>query len=243
MGRERLTAMISVALELSAKTKYWFIHIPNGFMPSVLAPNGVRKGDKPAVDVAGDFPLCINAGLFNPHPYTYEPEGILIANGKVIQNRPAVFYHDSMPLTIDKGGKLWYAEADADAYDLVSKGIVSAVCGFMPIVIDGKSVPHNRWTKVPHYQQPHQRQIIGQFENGDYGILTCEGRGYADSVGWTIEQAQKVCLIHGFQFAYNLDGGTSTETIVDGKLLTSVYERAADRFAPTFIVFDRVASL
>lgn len=228
---------ITVQYDERSETKYFFIRAEKEiFHPFVYAPNGVNKGTCPAVNIG--FPFCINAGLFNPRPSTYEPEGIIIENGIVIQNKPAAFYPDSMPLTIDKSGNLWYAEADVDACALVERGIVSAVCGFMPIVIDGKAVPPERWTKVPHYDKPHQRQIISQFANGDYAIITCEGRGYANSPGWTITDAQRICVEHGLEFAYNLDGGTSTELVVDGEQLTSKYERAADRFAPTFIVFN-----
>lgn len=214
----------------------------SGLIPRVYAPNGASRGTCAAVDMAKGTALFINAGLFNPKLHAYEPEGIIIENGIVIQNSQAVFYPDSMPLTIDRDGKLWYAEADADAYDLVANGIVSAVCGFMPIVVDGVAVCRCKWTKVPHYDHPHQRQIIGQFANGDYAVITCEGRGYADSAGWTIADAQRICIKHGLDFAYNLDGGTSTETVVNGELLTSVYARAADRFASTFIVFNDCTS-
>lgn len=224
-------------------TNYYLIRLDKAlYRPRVIAPFGANRGKRRLVYLARHNPLAvaINAGLFNPLPHTYEPEGIIIENGVVIQNKPAVFYPDSMPLTIDRNGKLWYADANADADELVKQSIVHAVCGFMPILIDGKAVPPEQWTKVPHYNNPHQRQIIGQFSNGDYGILTCEGRGYADSVGWTIADAQRVCLEHGFDFAYNLDGGTSTETVVNGELINSKYERASDRFASTFIVFTQV---
>ena len=222
--------------DFETKTKYKFIKFSQEITPFVYAPNGTDKGTGYAVDL--EQPFCINAGLFNPREGQYEPEGIIIQNGVVLQNKSAVFYPDSMPLTIDKNGKLWYADANADAYELVTQGCVSAVCGFMPIIIDGESVPEEKWTRVPHYNIPCQRQIIGQFENGDYAVITCEGRGYDDSIGWTIHDAQRICLKYGLWFAYNLDGGTSTETVFEGKQINSRYERPAGRFVSTFIVFQ-----
>ena len=225
-------------LDEATQTVYRIVAAPYGSAPRVIAPNGCSRGTRKAVEVAseGGYRIIVNAGLFNPYPHTYEPEGIIIEDGRVVQNRPASFYPDSMPLTIDREGMLWYAPADADAYELAEQGVVSAGCGFMPIVIDGEAVPREKWTRVPHYDTPHMRQIIGQYGNGDYAFISCEGRGYADSPGWTIADAQRVCLSHGLKFAYNLDGGTSTETVVDGVQITSTYERAADRFAPTFVV-------
>lgn len=221
-------------------TNYYLIRLDRTqYRPRVVAPFGVNRGKQRLVELVQGCPsvVAINAGLFNPKPGTYEPEGLIIENGVIVQNGPAVFYPDSLPLTIDKQGKLWHTDADADAAALVERGIMSAVCGFMPILIDGESVPPNQWTKVPHYEHPHQRQIIGQYPNGDYAMITCEGRGYAASRGWTISDAQRICMEIGLDFAYNLDGGTSTETVADGKQINCVYERAADRFASTFIVF------
>lgn len=231
---------------LEYDTKYTFMRIHQTLLdgrkqvPFVYVANGLSRGTKSAIDIAKEknFEICINAGLFNPKFNTYEPEGVIIENSKVVQNRAAKFYPDSKPLTIDLNGLLGYVEPDIDANDLVSNGIVSAVCGFMPIIIDHKPISKSKWTKVPHYAGFHQRQIIGQFENGDYAIITAEGRGYADSTGWTISQAQDICIKHGLKFAYNLDGGTSTETVVGGKLLNSAYQRHELRFAPTFIVFN-----
>ena len=192
-------------------TKYIFIHIPlinsNGShkIPFVYAPNGLSRGTKSAVDLVKEtnFTICINAGLFNPAFDTYEPEGLIIENGAIIQNKPAVRYPDSKPLTIDSNGLLSYVEPTVDANELVANGITSAVCGFMPIVVDGNPVARTEWTCVPHYNGLHQRQVIGQFENGDYAIITCEGRGYNESEGWTIAQTQEICIKHGLKFAYN----------------------------------------
>lgn len=218
-------------------TRYFTLRLSH--TPKVVAPNGATRGTCPAKDVAlaGNYHVCINAGLFYPLPETWQPEGIIIRDGRVIQNKGATYYPDSMPMTIGKDGKLWYAAADADADELAKQGIVGAVCGFGPIVIDGKAVPRERWPKVPHYEVPHLRQIIGQYANGDYAVVTCEGRGYADSTGWTIADAQRVCLEMGLDFAYNLDGGTSTELVVDGVQYTETHRRDAGRYASTFLVW------
>lgn len=234
-----INAVICETGRIFETTYYSFRISKERYHPFVSAPFGAKRGEKPLTDIAKNdgYLLAINAGLFNPLPHTHEPEGIIIQNGEVVQNSRAVFYPDSMPLTIDSNGRLWYADCKADANELVKAGIIHAVCGFMPIVIDGVAVPREKWTCVPHYDLPHLRQIIGQYANGDYAVITCEGRGYAKSTGWTIEDAQRVCMVHGLWFAYNLDGGTSTETVCMGKQVTETHARAADRFAPTFIVF------
>lgn len=227
-------------------TTYYSLRInKDHFRPRVISPFGANRGECSLVDIVRDkgYPLAINAGLFYPmkgEPITYKPEGIIIEGGAVLHNAAPVLYSDSMPLTIDSNGDLWFAPANADAYDLVNRGVVYAVCGFMPIIINGETVPQEQWTNVPHYTVPHMRQIIGQYRNGDYSVITCEGKGNADSIGWTIADAQEVCKRHGLWFAYNLDGGTSNETVVDGVQINSFCQRDEGRFAPTFIVFENI---
>ena len=233
--------MLITNYDLNTSTKYYIVKISktDGYTPKVYSPTGANKGAYTSLEVAKQTNslICINAGLFNPKKGTYEPEGIIIENGNVIQNTQAVFYPDSMPLTINVDGDLWYAKNTIDADALIKEGISSAVCGFMPIIIDYNEVPEEQWTKVHHYTNPHQRQIIGQLGNGDYMIITCEGRGYADSVGWTIHDAQRICKMYNLKFAYNLDGGTSTELVVNGIQINSCYERDVERFSSTFIIF------
>ena len=50
--------------------------------------------------------------------------------------------------------------------------------------------------------------------------------------------AQTVCKKLGLKFAYNLDGGGSTETMFCGKHFNTIYENVTGRKVPTFIVFN-----
>lgn len=174
--------------------------------------------------IAQGYNLVINCGLGNLTDG--DVEGILIQDGEVLYNSSPVDHIGVMPLTIDNEGTLGYADSDADAYDLVDDGIVSAFCGFAPLVVDYEAFDgSSAYQSVPHYNQGAQRQIIGQYDNGDYAIITCEGRGYANSTGWTIPQAQQICIKHGLKFAYNCDGGASTQTVVGHKQINTYYSR------------------
>ena len=206
--------------------------------PFVYAPNLASKATKSTLDMMNgkNFLLAINAGVFDVT--TLLPDGIVIQNSKVVCNSASTVHPLCKPLTINSNGDLSYAEPDADANELVKNGIVSAVCGFMPIIIDYKAVSQNEWNNVEHYDQKVQRQIIGQFENGDYAIITCEGRGFQNSLGWSILDAQHVCQKLGLKFAYNLDGGGSTETLLGKKQVNSIYEGTTGRIVPTYIVFN-----
>ena len=206
--------------------------------PFVYAPNGVNSGTKTTYDLsrAEGWLLAINAGVFDTS--NCKPDGILIQNGEVLQGTPTATHSQCKPLTIDQNGNLGYASYNADAAALVSGGIVSAVTGFIPIIVNYEAVASSEWNSVDHYTQNAQRQIIGQFGNGDYAIITCEGRNFDNSDGWTLAEAQAVCKKHGLKFAYNLDGGGSTETMLGLKHINTIYEGTTGRKVPTFIVFN-----
>lgn len=180
--------------------------------------------------------LAINSGLGSPA--THQIDGIVVQNGVVVYNTPAVYHAGSMPLTIDVNGDLSYASSNADANELVANGVVSALCGFCPIIVDYNTVNPPTVSNVTHFTQNAQRQIIGQFGNGDYAIVTCEGRDFDNSDGWTIAEAQTICKKLGLKFAYNLDGGGSTQTVIGKKQLNTIYENEKGRKLPSFIVFN-----
>ena len=53
-----------------------------------------------------------------------------------------------------------------------------------------------------------------------------------------IAEAQTICQKIGLKFAYNLDGGGSTETILGKKQINTIYENQTGRKVPSFIVFN-----
>ena len=183
--------------------------------------------------------LIINAGL---GVSASQPiDGIAIENGQVLYDHPANYHLNSVPLTIDANGTLSTAAADASAATLAANGIVSATCGFCPIITNYTAVSPLPAVDINgqgnHFNENAQRQIIGQWGNGDYAIVSCAGRNYHNSDGWTMEEAQAVCIRLGLKFAYNLDGGTSTATYLRKKPVWDFME-GTSRIVPSFIVFN-----
>lgn len=204
--------------------------------PFVFAPNADGTPTKSALETAldDDFIITFNAAMGASWK---GPDGLLIQNGEVIQYGPTIHHPDCKPLTIDGSGNLSYAPIDADGDTLIQSGIVSAVCGFMPIIENYKAIPANEWNNIDHYTEQAQRQVMGQFGNGDYGIITCEGRGFDNSPGWTVAQTQTICTKHGLKFAYFFDGGGSVGTVINKKQLNIIYENEKGRRIPACIVF------
>lgn len=232
----------------STGTNYYLVRIPqtrpNGQKqyPYVLCPVGTSSATQSALDVAdsGEYYAVMNAGVFNTS--TNAIDGITIEDSTVILNTPTAVHptnpQGARPLTIDSDGELSYAEYNSDADDLVADGVVSCISGFMPIVVDGvaKTDWINLWSTWA--TQDAQRQVIGQYANGDYAVVTCEGRDFDDSTGMTVLQVADLCISLGIEFAYMLDGGGSTETVIGGEQLNVIYEGSTGRKVPSFIVFN-----
>lgn len=251
-GRAEFLENVTVdfAYDTASATNYTVIRIyqtrvdGNKQFPFVYAPNGTSAGNKStlAMNRSDKWYIAINAGVFSiasamaGHSNVNEPLGILIEDGTVLQNGPAGYATTiRKPLTIDSDGMLGCVADDADTATLIANGVVSAVCGFGSIIEN--YVPTD-YTYIPNYTAEAQRQIIGQFGNGDYAIITCEGNSYNHSDGWTIAEAVAVCQKLGLKFAYNLDGGGSTETVIGEKQLNTIYEGTSGRVVPTYIVFN-----
>ena len=175
--------------------------------------------------------LVINAA-FDTN-YVVE-NGINVGNGNP-PTRPA--------LSISNIGELGVINHD-DVPDarVVPAGIVSAVHGWGPIIMDYDD--YTEWDDKTELDPTEhaQRQIIGQYGNGDYAILTCEGRDYDNSVGWNYEEARRICKALGLKFAYNLDGGGSTQIVLGRKNLNIIYEGQTGRAVRNFIVFNGTAN-
>lgn len=207
-----------------------FVYVPNG--------TGVAQKSTLAMNQTKNFYIAINAGVFyvDGGANNLKPRGTVIQNGVLIQQGEdeATEYY---PLTIDGNGNFSYVKQGYSGQTLVDNGIVSAVCGWCPWIIDYEDA---RDIITDGYNPTFnaQRQIIGQFGNGDYAIITCEGRNFDHSDGWTPSEAIAICKKIGLKFAYNLDGGGSTETVIGKKQINTIYEGANGRAVPTYIVFN-----
>lgn len=203
--------------------QYPFIRYPGRMATSTLAQT---EG----------WALIANAGL---GVSANQPiDGVAIENGIVINNDAATHHAGAIPLTIDGEGNLSTAAADATGNSLVENGIISATCGFCAIIENyaaTQSFP--TVSNVDHFNSNAQRQIIGQWGNGDYAIVSCAGRNVDNSDGWTLAEAQTICQKLGLKFAYNLDGGKSVTTFLRKKPVWD-FQKDTTRIIPSFIVFN-----
>ena len=76
------------------------------------------------------------------------------------------------------------------------------------------------------------RTAIGQKKDGTILLLTVDGR-QVSSIGATLKDIQDILISHGAYNAANLDGGSSTTMVWDGKIVNNPSSKDGVRFIPT----------
>lgn len=189
-----------------------------------------------------DILYGINAGIFNTG--TNEPECVLALDGKVIYDRLETYVHKKADdgeekrqvmyiLGIKKNGDIKIYPPSYTTQGIIDDGCDDAVMAFIPL-IDENGQPFEEGDEIVPFGSylNKQRQVIGQWENGDYYILTVL------EPGLTYKQTRSLLLRLKVPFGFALDGGSSTQTMHHTERLTPVYRHETGRRIPTIITFE-----
>lgn len=162
------------------------------------------------------------------------PVGIQIMNGDVIQNRKTKVY----TLGIKPNSKLTAYPPGTTPEMIIKDSTYNALTAFIPLIEDFQSVNDSLLDIVPNFKAIHPRQIIAQMENLDILFLSSGGRGF-DGKGMTAMDVIRVLQKEGVKFAFMLDGGGSTSTVINGKLITKKIDKhgTKERLRPNFLYF------
>lgn len=160
--------------------------------------------------------IAINASGFHDlegHGTGGQPHGYVIQDGKLIWDEAA---YGSM-IGFDENNVLVIGKMSAET--ALSKGIRDAVTFRPVLIVNGKpsSVYGNGgWGKA-------NRTVIGQRKDGIVLMLVMDGRDYATGVpGASMSDLIDIMLRYGAYNAANLDGGTSSNLVINGKLINKV---------------------
>lgn len=195
--------------------------------------NGVNNR-KSVYDLVTSEGWKIGINVSNGSGSTY-----IIENGILVETRDTPLVSPIM--TIDNNGDMAFVEPEDVNYSAVPTGIISAAGGWWPIIENYEAVTKydGNYTDEPDFaNQKAQRQMFGQFSNGDYAIITSEGRSYDGSTGFTFDQARAVCIKHHIKNVMMLDGGGSTQTVIGRKNINTVYEQTTGRPIRVALVFN-----
>lgn len=90
-------------------------------------------------------------------------------------------------------------------------------------------------TKIDHHKYRHPRTMLGQKKDGTWLLVVADGRR-KDSKGLTSEQQAKVMHELGANNAVNLDGGGSSQMIVDKKIKNIPSDKIERKIGSSIIV-------
>ena len=175
--------------------------------------------------------VVINSSVFNTNNLV--PSGVQIQDGEIIEDKISGTLRT---LGIKDDNTLVDFASDVPAQEILDQGIKNTVTGFYPI-LDGEEKPYTTIENASsNVNEQHPRQIIAQKPNKDLMFITVEGRN-ATSAGMTYDQMYDLCKLLGASYAYCLDGGGSTQTVVRGNLLNRQTDNngMSERIVPDFL--------
>ncbi|MCJ0969737.1 phosphodiester glycosidase family protein [Mammaliicoccus sciuri] len=147
--------------------------------------------------------------------------GQQLYNGQILDSVKGDEYaplNDRWTLAIADDNTLTSFPPDVTASEIRNKGFNNTVSGFGPIISDGKIIVKNG-DYSPNTITSEPRQVIAQLPNKDLIFFSCDGRENNThnmiEKGMTLQEVGETLLDHyDIQFAYNMDGGGSSSSVV-----------------------------
>lgn len=176
--------------------------------------------------------ICINGAPYN----TYGFHGVNIYNGK-IRGKETNGWNT---LAIDDNGDFKYFDPKVTAQEILGQGYNTAFDIMTPVLMEGKE-PSNDIKTMWDYSwdtDRHPRSVIAQdASKQNYFFMVFNGRVRGEK-GFTYADLARVCKKHDCYNAYALDGGGSTELIVeDIKVNYDIENNGTSRRACPHVLF------
>ncbi|AFM41865.1 exopolysaccharide biosynthesis protein [Desulfosporosinus acidiphilus SJ4] len=172
----------------------------------------------------------INAGGFydpNGKGNGAFPDGLTVQNGKLVHNN--VGNQTVNIVGFDDQGKLVIGNMTAS--QLEEKHIQQAVSFGPNLIVNGQKVisGDGGWGIAP-------RTGIGQTADGTVIFVVIDGRQPTWSIGATLRDLMNVFSDYHAINAVNLDGGSSSELVYNGKVQNKLWDIFGERYIPTAFV-------
>lgn len=155
------------------------------------------------------------------------PDGLTVHKGELVNNN--VGDKAVNIIGLDKEGQLILGNMTAT--QLHDQGILEAVHFEPNLIIDGK---RTGFSDGPYGYAP--RTAIGQKADGTIIFVVIDGRQPTWSMGACMSDVYNIFRKYDAVTAANLDGGSSTEIIYDGKILNKLWNIFGERYIPTGFV-------
>ncbi len=133
--------------------------------------------------------------------------------------RNGVLYNDNFNgevLVLMKSGEMRIAPDNVSGADLVKQGALQSWSFGPTLVIDGKYVQRSASS---HVSAANPRTGIGMVSPLHYIFIVVDGRKSGYSLGLGLKDFANLFIKYGCKVAYNLDGGGSSEMVMNNKIL------------------------
>lgn len=155
------------------------------------------------------------------------PDGLTMQDGKLVHNNVGdkavniVGFNDQGKLVLGK----------MTAQELVENNIREAVTFEPNLIVEGKPMikGDGGWGIAP-------RTGIGQRADGTVIFVVIDGRQPTWSIGANLRDLMHVFQDYGAVNAVNLDGGSSSELVYNGKVMNRLWNIFGERYIPTAFV-------
>lgn len=174
---------------------------------------------------------CDNAG--------YNADGIIVRNGTLYRFDPCgrelmMIYADGTMRCCEESE----FSSQEQIADEISKGLLHTF-SFGPILIhDGK--PTGDYSEYTEIGGANPRTAVGMVEPGHFKIVIVDGR-VEESGGVRLPALEEIMVDLGCTEAFNLDGGSSSILIYDGKVLNAIAGRESPRPVTDILYFGENA--
>ena len=158
----------------------------------------------------------------NSDYYSFRTTGTVIRNGVMYRGgvspdmQVAILFRDGTM-------KAYMNESELDMNQVMADGAWQGFC-FGPSLLDENG---NLW---PSYESVNHnpRTILGMVEPGHYLLIVIDGRQGSYSEGMTYRECAELCQQLGCKFAFNLDGGKTSQMTWMGEVINQPYAGGRD---------------
>ena len=223
-----------------SNTTYYLTRIKHTDTDGKLIKLHMEISDKKDGETVRNFAIrkksevAINAsmGLKNLPGNTKQPVGIQIIDGVIKQDLPTRSY----TLGIKNNNELVSYGPGTSAEQILKDGSATALTAFVPLILNHEYAPDKIFKVAGNLVVKHPRQVIAQFDNKDILFMSCGGRGF-DGDGMTAKDLMRILKDLDVRFAFNLDGGGSTSTIIGDQNINKMIDEngSVERMRPNFL--------
>ena len=220
MGYDDGTLSVRIEREVAYATNIYYVYVkisdPSQIRTALAAPYPSKATRQVAVMAEqNNAVLAINGDNFS-----YHNRGYVVRGGELLRNNPSA---GRDMLVIDGTGKMSaLVSPSVESVAAFPRKIMESFNFGPTLIVDGQVQAYDYKTKTScGYPTKAQRLALCQMDTLSYLIVVTEGPEQDPGAGLTIPEFTELLAAKGVPLAYNMDGGSSTTIILNGKKINA----------------------